>query len=156
MAQRGLKWTTIGVYLRRVRAVHKAQNMSPLWSSEDVRQALRGVRNSPPNPKRPSRNRVPVTPFLLLKIKKELSQDKRMSLIDKRLSHVSYQSYTSKLFRLFWLFCTWAYVGAFRSADLLAEETQAYRPGSTLCFEHVTWHCEKIERKSVRYLVVKV
>ena len=88
MAQRGLKWTTIGVYLRRVRAVHKAQNMSPLWSSEDVRQALRGVRNSPSNPRRPSRNRVPVTPFLLLKIKKELSRDKTMSLIDKRLSHV--------------------------------------------------------------------
>ena len=94
MAQRGLKWTTIGVYLRRVRAVHKAQNMSPLWSSDDVRQALKGVRNSPSNLRRPTRNRVPVTPFLLLKIKKELSRDKGMSLIDKRLSHVSCQSYT--------------------------------------------------------------
>ena len=62
----------------------------------------------------------------------------------------------NKLFRLFWLYCTWAYVGAFRSADLLAEETQAYRPGSTLCFEHVTWHCEQVEGKSVRYLLVKV
>jgi hypothetical protein len=51
---------------------------------------------------------VPVTPYLLATIKRELSKDQKMTLLQKRL---------------FWLYCSWAYMGALRSADLLSETT---------------------------------
>lgn len=103
----------VQVYLRRVRALHWQEGCTPGWTAQDVRQIIKGASNCQrpapqPSSAAVSRNRVPVTPFLLLKIKKELSKDQKLTLLQKRL---------------FWLYCSWAYMGALRSADLLSETT---------------------------------
>ena len=142
LSKRGLMTSTLRVYLRRVRALHLEAGLTPLWTSADVRQLLKGTANSyRPAPGSPTRDRVPVTPFILYKIKEKLSKDSTMSISDKRM---------------FWLFCTWAYVGSFRSSDILAEQVGGYRPTSTLMTHHVTWRTEIINNKSVSYLVVRV
>ncbi len=98
--------------MRRVKALHWQEGATPGWTAQEVRQAVKGVANCPrpqaPGPAAVIRNRVPITPFLLFKIKQELSKDQKMTLLQKRL---------------FWLYCTWAYMGALRSADLLSETT---------------------------------
>ena len=130
------------VYLRRARALHLEAGLTPRWTAADVRQILKGTANSyRPAPGSPTRDRIPVTPFILFKIKEGLSKDSTMTMADKRL---------------FWLFCTWAYVGSFRSSDILAEQVGGYRPTSTLMTNHVTWRTEVINNKSISYLVVRV
>ena len=101
----------VQVYLRRVRALHLQEGCTPGWTAQEVSQAIKGVSNGPkptPQPSTVTRNRVPVTPYLLATIKRELSKDQKMTLLQKRL---------------FWLYCSWAYMGALRSADLLSETT---------------------------------
>ena len=134
--------STMRVYLRRARALHLEAGLTPRWTAADVRQILKGTANSyRPAPGSPTRDRIPVTPFILFKIKEGLSKDSTMTMADKRL---------------FWLFCTWAYVGSFRSSDILAEQVGGYRPTSTLMTNHVTWRTEVINNKSISYLVVRV
>lgn len=94
--------SSIKVYLRRVRALHIEAGLSALWTSSDVRQALKGAGNSYcPAPGTPIRNRVAITPFLMWKLKEGL-RDSKISLHRKRL---------------LWMFMTWAYMGAFRSGS---------------------------------------
>ena len=139
--KRGLKRSTIDVYLRRVRALHKEKNLKPCWSADDVRMALSGAMNTyvmPPGDV--VRNRVPITPYHLKRIKIELAKT-NWSLQTKRL---------------LWCFCTWAYVGAFRSSDILATQTQAFREGSTLLWCHLEWREEILKGKKIKYLVVNI
>ncbi len=130
----------IQIYLARVRSLHVRENMTPGWEHSQVAPALRGVANNPDGVLE-TRNRVPVTPFLMKKLKFELHNSLSMTLCQKRL---------------LWLFATWAYCGSFRSADLLSEKAKGYRPGSTLLYDCVKWHSEVIDDEVIEYITVKV
>ena len=130
----------VKVYLMRVRSLHYQENLRPDWSFSQVAPAIKGADNRPGG-SLGVRNRIPVTPFLLKKIKSELVENSTLSLHQKRL---------------LWLYCTWAYVGAFRSSDLLSEQAKSYRPGSTLLYNCVQWHSESVNGEVIRYLTVHV
>ena len=132
--------TIVKVYLMSVRSLHYQENLRPDWSFSQVAPAIKGADNRPGG-SLGVRNRIPVTPFLLKKIKSELVENSTLSLHQKRL---------------LWLYCTWAYVGAFRSSDLLSEQAKSYRPGSTLLYNCVQWHSESVNGEVIRYLTVHV
>ena len=139
--KRGLKHSTISVYLRRVKAIHREQNLKAGWTADDVRMALSGAMNlyvMPPG--QAARNRVPVTPYILKRIKMELAK----------------RDWDLQCKRLFWCFCTWAYVGAFRCSDILATHSQAFVEGSTLLWSHLEWRREMVGNKMVKFLMVSI
>jgi len=80
-------------------ALHVEKGLTPGWTPADVRMALNGALNSYVAPPGAAvRNRIPVTPFILKKIRLELAKT----------------DWALQLKRMLWCFCCWAYVGSFR------------------------------------------
>ena len=128
---RGVKAATVNAYLARVRQLHLMKGVDPpRIRSNLVNGALKGLahreqaaRNASPS----TRERQPVTPDILLLIKARLAESS-LPPVDQRL---------------LWTFCTVAFFGAFRGAELLCRAESQFNPAYTLLHEDVVLVADK-------------
>ena len=143
MLDRGLSAATISSYLAGIRQNQIALGLggeslrTPL-----INQVISGRRNQE-NLKKimgEARERIPVTPKMLLLMKKDL----KLSNMDK----------AEKL--LIWSICTLMFFGAFRGGELLAKKERSFDPLTVLRGKDITLKNLVINKQKIQVLQVKL
>ena len=136
----GLAASSLTVYVSRIRALHLRQGLQPNFSLKQVSGLIKGAAQLESQPEYP-RNRICVTPELMRHARNSIQLAPRP------------ESWKA----LIWLMCTWCWLGAFRSDDLIHDSPTAFCPETSLLKKNITVKTEYLgQGTSVTYLKVWV
>ena len=141
LVKKGLSAATIEKYLSGLRAMHLAMGFSDFRLRSDlVKSLIQGRKNQGLVEESVGEkgNRIPVTPNILLLIKKHLTED-----------HVD-----PKLAILIWCVCTLLYFGGFRIGEILTDKKCSFDPFCTLLGKDITLSPLKVNDTIVETLQV--
>ena len=129
--------STINQYISNVRCLHREMGLEmndKYW--DFTKRIIEGHSNlSDPTP-----GRIPMTPELMLDLKKALSTSK-LSIPDRRLV---------------WLACSTLFQASLRVGEILSPTRSKYCPDTTLTNSCVTWEPTRVHNKTVNMLRLKI
>ena len=136
----GLAASSLTVYVSRIRALHIRQGLQPNFSLKQVAGLIKGAAQLEVQPEVP-KNRICITPELMKHARNSIQLAPRPD---------SWKA-------LMWLMCTWSWLGAFRSDDLIHDSPTAFCPETSLLKRNIIVKTEYLgQGTTVTYLRVWV